>query len=394
MAGEIKFYLGMFKKTKKYGGHILRQAGFWLKKGKPRCAVNYIWDILLSQEEGAGILDPLYVKFPSLAPFPARLELEVTNHCNLRCPKCEHTYWKLKGVKERDMTLEEFKFILNQFPNLRDISMSGIGHGFYSDKFGKTFLKMVSYAKSKGLFVQFFDPFINIDEEIARQLIEIGVDRIWMSIDGTTKKTYEKLQVGSNFEKATKNVERLFELKKEKKALFPEVCFHMIVQKYNVQEMPQMVDLVLRMTKNDPSLLKHIRYTRLIPFKECSFLKPEIPKQVLDEIKNKVKKSGQLFRIGSPVFEKPQMCRCTSWTTPFITVEGTVYPCCAYTEMNERCAVKKVLEPAFGNVFNKSFKDIWYSEYFKRFRRDIVKGVVPYVCTKPLPCRIFEPNKK
>ena len=343
----------------------------------------------MSNEEGIGLFDPLYKRNPMFIPYPNRLELEPTNACNLKCIKCEHTYWK---EKEKKMTFEQFKYIIDQFPNLKAISLTGIGHAFQGDDdtFKEEYLKMLRYLKSKQIFVQFFDPFLHIDEKLARDLIEIGVDVIWMSIDGATKKTYNKLHVNSDFDTVIKNVTNIIKLKKEMRSMFPEIHFHYIVQKYNVEEMPQFVDLVNRITKDDPTEQRSIRFTRLIPFKENLWLKPEVSDELIEEIRKKISKSKKLFRIGFPIAEKkPPISCCTSWAVPFITVDGTVYPCCGFTELNKRSEVKKMLEPIFGNVFEKSFKEIWNSKQFKKFKWMIHNNKVPAVCNKFRECPAF-----
>lgn len=391
----LRFYSNMAMKAAEYSKHALRQSLFWVKKGRIRNASNFLWDMLFSEEEGAGILAPLYNIFPNFAPYPGRIEVETTNRCNLRCVKCEHTYWG-KKVRQKDMTFGEFLHILKQFPNLRDISMSGIGHGFHNRNFIDTYMKMLSHLKKKQVFIQLFDPFITLDEKILREIIKIGVDRIWVSMDAATKRIYEKLQVGSNYDTVIRNLKTLIRLKREMNSLVPELCFNFIIQKGNEKEMPKMLDLMMEIQKDDPSLLRHIRFTKLLRFREVSHLAPQINEKMLDEVRQKavkIRKTGILLRCDLPGLKRPGIECCTAWTTPFFTVEGTYYPCCGFTEMNHREESKKLLEPVFGNVFRDNFRKIWYSKYSKKFRKDMLQGKVPYVCLKPVPCRTFKVNE-
>jgi len=362
----------------------MRQSWFWVKKKKLRCAFNYLWTIAFTKEDGFGLFDRFFIKHnPDLTPYPWRIELETTNKCRFHCLKCEHTYW---DEKPRDMSFEEFKHIVDQFPNLTTISVSGIGHGFEN----KEFMKMLRYMKSKGVFVQFFDTFMLTDEEKARELIQIGVDKIWMSIDAATKETYEKLHVGSNFELAVANFRRLVQLKKEARSQFPWVCFHYIVQKPNVTEMPQFIDFIHSITADDPAKLRLVQFTRLIPFKENEFLYPHIPPEIVDETLRRAKKYGNfkidMVNISEPL-KKPPICECTSWTVPFITVDCVVYPCCALTEGNQRKAVEKF---ALGNIFKTPFKEMWYSKRFREVRRMINQNKAPVFCYWPRECPQFD----
>ena len=137
--------------------HIIGQEWHLLARGKFKAALNYTWVMAFSREEGVGITVPLYKKNHNLVPYPARLELEVTTKCRLKCPKCEHTYWQ---QPDKSLSFEQFKTIIDQFPGLKEVSLTGIGHGLEHDGY----FDMLRYLKKKSIFVQFFDPLLLADE--------------------------------------------------------------------------------------------------------------------------------------------------------------------------------------------------------------------------------------
>ena len=92
----------------------------------------------------------------------------------------------------------------------------------------------------------------------------------------------------------------------------------------------------------------------------------------------------------SPDASKPPISECVDWICPFITVDGTVYPCCALTECNIRSLVK---EHAFGNVLKQDYKEIWQSEKFRKFIKDIHQGENPWVCCGPRECPLYSCKK-
>jgi radical SAM protein with 4Fe4S-binding SPASM domain len=199
-----------------------------------------------------------------------------------------------------------------------------------------------------------------------------------MSIDGATKETYEKLQVGSNFERVIANVKNMVLLKKKMKSNFPEICFHFIVTKENFYEMPLFIKLVYSIDP-DPKIINLVQFTKIIPFKENSALAPQVDEKVVNEALNLAKEFGNFrvdsFRMGK--VEKKRICECLDWTVPFITVDGSVYPCCAYTEGNMREIMHKY---AMGNVFKEDFKKIWSSDKFGDFKKMIHENKVPIEC--------------
>jgi MoaA/NifB/PqqE/SkfB family radical SAM enzyme len=65
---------------------------------------------------------------------------------------------------------------------------------------------------------------------------------------------------------------------------------------------------------------------------------------------------------------------------------GYVLPCCAVLMSNQREFLRM---HSFGNVFEKPFREIWYSERYKRFRQTVnnPKAKVPLFCKG---CRAFD----
>lgn len=310
-----------------------------------------------------------------LAPYPSYIEIEVTTRCNIKCIICEHTYW---NEESRDMSFESFKKVVDQFPKLKWIGLTGIGESFIN----KDFMKMLRYVKSKSIYAELYDSFYFIDERIAKELIEMGVDRIFASIDGATKETYEKIRDGSNFERVINNVRNLIRLKKEMNAYYPELDFHYIITKTNIHEIPQYIELVYSLNSENSK----IQFTRMIyKFKEVDDLFIEVPKEAVEKAERKALELGVRLGWNANIPQvKPPITQCTAWIMPFIFVTGDVIPCCAGNEANRREFQKKY---SLGNIFKKSFKEIWNGEKYREFRRMISKGEVPMQCKN---CCIFD----
>jgi len=246
---------------------------------------------------------------------------------------------------------------------------------------------MIDYLKSKSVFVQFFDPLFLLDEKIFRELIKIGVNLIWVSMDGATKETYEKSIVGSNFEQVINNIKTLVRLKRELNSPFPELHFQPIITKYNVQEMPKFVELFSSLIAGTNQPMTEIQFIKLIPFKENEWLMPEISEEILEETEKKAREFKNInIKFINMSKDKSPISECLAWTVPFITVDGSVYPCCSITEGNIRHLVKP---HALGNVLEQHFREIWYSQNFKDFRRMFREGKVPWICYGPRECPIY-----
>lgn len=367
--------------------HVLRNRGF-------AQARNYVRTLVRTAEDGAGFNWPIYRLMPAnLVPYPHRIEVEVTTRCSLRCPKCEQAYWPDRRARQKDMTLKQFEYILDQFPNLSTVSMSGIGHNFENPEF----LEMVRLACSRKLFVQFFDTFLLLDEDRAQKLVEYGVSKVNMSIDGATEEVYRRCQAGSDFRRAVANARRLAEIKKQRRSLLPEMAFSIVVTRYNIEQLPIFLDLIADIV-GESQRVTYVEFIRLLPFPENEHLMP--PTSALSAAREQVLRhhaSRQWpfrFRFAFNHFRdpsvKPPVSCCLEWTVPFITVEGTVYPCCALTEGNQR---GKIEPHCMGNIFETPFREMWRGPRYRLLREMLRRNEVPPVCNMFRECNAFATEK-
>ncbi|OFV67074.1 MAG: Radical SAM domain protein [Candidatus Syntrophoarchaeum butanivorans] len=336
---------------------LLRNKGF-------RWTYNYIHFSTLYMTK-----NPLLIKLLQwLEPYPSYIEVEITTKCNLKCIMCEHTYW---DEPSRDMSFEDFKKIVDQFPKLKWIGLTGIGESFLN----KDFIKMLRYVKSKGIYVELYDTFYFIDENNAKELIKLGVDKLILSFDAATKETYEKIRVGSDFDRVVNNLKNFIRLKNEMNSHFPEMEFHYIISRANVHEVPDYIELIRSLVPDTPEIF----FTRMLhEFEETKDLFVEIPQEIVEHAEAKARDLGVKisWNLDVPAV-KPPINHCVAWYMPFIFVTGHVIPCCSGNEANQREFQK---ETSLGNVFEASFKEIWRGAKYKELRRKIRRGEVPEPC--------------
>ena len=365
-------------------GWVMRNAGEVLERRGLNACRNYLRTVALTTEDGASVLNPLYARLPAdRLPYPLRIEVETTTKCFLKCPKCEQTYW---DEKQEDMTLEQFKCVLDQFPDLCAVSMSGIGHNFENP----AFIDLVEEACARDLYAQFFDTYYFLDEEKARRIINAGVAKVNMSIDGADKETYELQHEGSDFERVVRNAAGLARLKREARSSFPEQAFTIVVTKFNQHRLPRFVDLVRDIVAGSQRHT-YIEFIPLIVFKENAWLQPDL-KQLGRQQAEIYRYTATMrdvrirwYHVSGEVYREP-VSKCLGFLVPFILVDGTVYPCCALTEGNQRKCVKP---HALGNVFETPFREIWDSPRYRSFRRALRLGRAPFLCHVVRECPAF-----
>jgi MoaA/NifB/PqqE/SkfB family radical SAM enzyme len=338
---------------------------FLLKNKGWAYAYNYVHFKIFYYTE-----NPLIAKILHwLDPYPPYIEVETTTACNLKCLICEHTYWKEKNL---NMSFEQFKSILDQFPKLKWIGLTGIGESFLN----RDFMRILELVKSRNIYVEMFDTFYFIDDQKAQGLVKLGLDKIIPSIDGATAQTYNKIRVNSDFNRVTENVKKLIKWKIKMNSHFPELDFHFIINKLNVHEIPQYVNYVYELTGGNAQVC----FTRLLHnFPEISDIYcDEIPPELIDKANKKAAKFGLRIKWNINLKqEKASTSLCTAWVMPFVFVTGEVICCCATNEGNVRDLQKK---HSFGNIFEKQFKEIWYSPKYTNFRKALYKDAMPVQC--------------
>lgn len=320
--------------------------------------------------------DPEIIKYLfDVRPYPSYIEVETTTHCNFKCSICEHTYW---DECCEHMSLENFNKIIDQFPELKWIGVTGIGQSFMNPDF----MPIIKECKDRSIYVEIFDNFRFLDYEKAKQMVDWSMDKIYVSLDAGTKETYDKIRVGSDWDIVMKNIKDFDRAKKESNSSWPELWFHFVVCKDNVHELEKYLEMI-----NDLNVdCKQVQFSRMLhKFKEIEDKFVEIPDDAKQKVIDKGKDLGikVSWNIDSADVKCP-LKSCSLWVMPFIFVDGTVIPCCSLNEQNDR---KWQRETSLGNIFKDDFRDIWYGDKYTQMLEGIKNGPCPKECAR---CGIYE----
>jgi MoaA/NifB/PqqE/SkfB family radical SAM enzyme len=166
----------------------------------------------LKQEANMAIKYASYELELEHAPtFPDRVYVESTNVCNLDCIMCPtglHIDTRPKGFMEWDL----YTRIIDE---IAPFAEAVVLHSWGEPLLHKNIIEMIKYAKERDLWVETSTNATRLTEEVGRKLLEAGLDRVYLSMDGLTKETYEKVRVKGKFEQVLGNIERFLDLKHE-----------------------------------------------------------------------------------------------------------------------------------------------------------------------------------
>jgi len=156
-----------------------------------------------------------------LRDFPLHLDLEATSRCNLRCTFCDKLPLLKKG-QLGDMDFDLYKRMIDEGREhkLWGVKLSYRGEPLLHPKIAE----MVAYAKKNGVLDVYFNTNgMLLKEDMASRLIDSGLNRISISIEGTSAEKFEKERIGASLDVIVRNIEGLRELREKKKTGYPKI---------------------------------------------------------------------------------------------------------------------------------------------------------------------------
>ena len=168
---------------------------------------------------------------------PGSVSIELTSICNIRCVCCPVGQGKIK----RGMMSEEiFRHILDLLPNsIRHIDFTHRG----DPSCHRDFPKFVRIAHETGRSTQAFSNGLILDRHVDG-LVESGLSRLLVDVDGACRESYLNYRVGSDFERVMSNVHKLTEARRRSKGKYPTKIYTLcVVTAMNEDEVPAMQEM-------------------------------------------------------------------------------------------------------------------------------------------------------
>ncbi|UCH97772.1 MAG: radical SAM protein, partial [Candidatus Aminicenantes bacterium] len=140
---------------------------------------------------------------------PIYIKVEPTRFCHLKCKGCMHNNPEFREVYDINSQLkfEDFKKIIDPLcDNLVGISFSLFGEPLLCDDL----LKMIEYSHKRNIGTIFPSNLsVPLSESKAEKIVKSGLDMLMVSLDGVSKKTYNKYRTDGNFDLIIENVKKL-----------------------------------------------------------------------------------------------------------------------------------------------------------------------------------------
>lgn len=299
----------------------------------------------------ASVLSSFYFSKWSKQPVqygvPFNVSIEPTTTCNLGCPECP------SGLKNftrptGDLDYNFYKKTVDEIGDkLIFLYFYFQGEPYMHPKF----LELVRYASHKKIYTVTSTNAHFLTERKAKETVESGLDRILISIDGTTQETYEQYRIGGSLEKVLEGTRNLVQAKKELNSTTPHIIFQFLVVKPNEHQVAEVKRLAKEIGVDEVKL----KTAQVYDFENGNDLIPTI-----DKYSRYQKQINGKYKIKNALLN-----HCWKlWHSTVITWDGKIVPCC----------FDKDAQHQLGDLNNKTFSEIWQSELYQSFRSRILKS--------------------
>ncbi len=297
----------------------------------PMRVLNYIFIFL-------GYFLSKILKKPIITAYPFSITFELSSFCNLHCPQCS---------VGRGETIRESRFIDKSF--VFDILKRFKKRSFYLNLYlqgepllNKDIPMLVAKAKQEKYYTYVSTNGTLLTKELSLKIVNSGLDRLLISVDGTTQLSYSFYRRGGKLEQVLEGVKNIIEARKNLKKKNPVIIMQFLVNKQNEEEI-----------KNLPSFAAQHNFDVLeiksmqVYDNKAAYL-PQQKKFNRYYKKKKSVKNKACFRL---------------WSHLVFTSDGVNIPCC----------YDKIPTYAFAPQVNYDYNN-WKSAEFQKFRKAVIRN--------------------
>lgn len=287
------------------------------------------------------------LKKPVQWGLPVSISIEPTTSCNLRCPECpsgKREFTRPTGMLQQDF----FRNTVDQLARKTSYLVFYFqGEPYLNPKF----LDMVRYAADKRLYTATSTNAHYLNHANAKRTVESGLDRLIISIDGTTQETYEQYRIGGNLDKVIEGAKNVAKWKKELKSKTPHIIFQFLVVKPNEHQTEEVKQLAKQIGVDEV----RFKTAQVYDYENGNPLIPETEKYA------RYKKQSN----GKYAIKNAMDNHCWRlWHSSVITWDGLVVPCCFDKDATHQ----------LGDLKTTSFATLWKSPAYYNFRASVLRS--------------------
>jgi MoaA/NifB/PqqE/SkfB family radical SAM enzyme len=186
-----------------------------------------------------------------------KIYVEPTDLCNLDCVTCIRHNWDGLTGRMRAETFDHILAGLADFDPRPTVFFGGLGEPLFHPRT----TAWVEQAKQAGARVELITNGTTLDQRRAQQLIDAGLDVLWVSLDGATPKSYADVRLGAELPHVIANIQRFRRLRRGSHFPTPKIGVAFVAMARNVHELPEVLALGRRLGATLFSVSNVLPYT-------------------------------------------------------------------------------------------------------------------------------------
>jgi MoaA/NifB/PqqE/SkfB family radical SAM enzyme len=357
-----------------------------------------------------------------------RLYIEVSNKCNLNCKTCIRNVWdETLGM----MKYELFEKIMSDADKLtfRSIGDSGIPvldylnperlkqpftvffGGWGEPLMHPDIIRMIKDVKKRGWWAELITNGTLLTEEMSKNLIDAGLDVLWVSLDGATPEGYKDVRLGNMLPEILENLVNIRKLKAFNLAQGPYLGIAFVAMKSNINQLPGIIDICRKIEASKLSISNVLPFTeelveeRLYKLSAGNWgkgdLRIEFPrmdssKAVSDIIHSAASAGGWYSIAGNEKDQRIGVCPFIKKASTSIRWDGKMSPCTPLfydceSFLDERKRTSFACH--YGDLNVDSLLDVWNLGDYKKLRRKLQRAEFS-PCTVCNSCELADSNEE
>jgi len=170
--------------------------------------------------------------------FPLHIDFELMYYCNIDCIMCHMP----EKAPEKRLDFNTYKRIIDEGA---EKGLCAVGLNLYTEPFLiKNIFDYFEYARDKGIVdVLVSTNATPFNKKAAERMLDSGVTQLFFSIDAATKSTYDKIRIGSDWDRVIKNINYFLELKEKRGKKLPVTRVNFCRQDENLHEVEQFIEM-------------------------------------------------------------------------------------------------------------------------------------------------------
>lgn len=284
------------------------------------------------------------IRKPVVWGLPYAYSIEPTGICNLKCPECP-TGLGLIRRNTSSINPNLYNTVLGQISDTATYLMLYLqGEPFINPNI----FEMIGLANKAKVYTCISTNGHYLDTANAEHTVRSGLDRLIISLDGTTNETYVQYRKGGSLQVVLSGIKNLVEAKQQLQSKTPHIILQFIVFKHNQHQINEFKQLA----KSIGSDAISIKTAQLYSFEAGN-----------ERMTDLTSFSRYQMVGGKMVVKKKLRNRCKRlWSIGVVNSDGVMAPCC----------YDKNAEHRVGDLNQLSLQTTWKGQDFTRFRQQIL----------------------